>query len=109
MIVPVFLPHLGCRERCIYCYQQYITDLRETDLLSVIDKSMGIHEGPFEVGLYGGNIFGIKTDQLRQLFSCFDAYREKITNFRISTKPTRLSNEIIDILRTNGVQVIELG
>jgi histone acetyltransferase (RNA polymerase elongator complex component) len=109
MILPVFLPHYGCNERCIYCDQQSITDLRDTDLSAVIAKTLSAHEGPYEVGLFGGNIFGIKPDQLRQLFSCFEGYNTKITNFRISTKPVPLDKKIIDILKANRVTVIELG
>ena len=109
MILPVFLPHFGCNEKCIYCDQQFITDLRDTDLSAVIAKTLSAHEGPYEVGLFGGNMFGIKPDQLRQLFSRFEEYRDRITNFRISTKPVPLNSEIIDILKANRVTVIELG
>lgn len=109
MIVPIFLPHLGCRERCSYCNQEYITDLRNSDLQAVIAKSCSVHEGPFEVGLFGGNIFGITPDQLQKLFSYFDAWMNSITNFRISTKPVPFKREIIDILKTKRVTVIELG
>ncbi len=109
MIVPIFLPHLGCRERCIYCNQQFITDLRDADLSASIAKTLSAHKGPYEVGLFGGNIFGMKSDQLRQLFSRFEEYRDRIANFRISTKPVPLNDEVIEILKTNHVTVIELG
>jgi histone acetyltransferase (RNA polymerase elongator complex component) len=109
MILPVFLPHFGCNEKCIYCDQQFITDLRDTDLSAVIAKTLSAHEGPYEVGLFGGNVFGIRPNQLRQLFSRFEEYRDRITNFRISTKPVPLNSEIIDILKANRVNVIELG
>jgi histone acetyltransferase (RNA polymerase elongator complex component) len=109
MILPVFLPHLGCNEKCIYCDQQFITDLRDVDLSAVIAKTLRAHEGPYEVGLFGGNIFGLKPDQLRRLFSRFEEYSDRISNFRISTKPVSLNSEIVDILKANGVTVIELG
>jgi histone acetyltransferase (RNA polymerase elongator complex component) len=109
MILPVFLPHFGCDEKCIYCDQQFITDLRDTDLNTVMAKTLSAHEGPYEVGLFGGNMFGIRPDQLRRFFSRFEEYRDRITNFRISTKPVPLNNEIIEILKANKVTVIELG
>ncbi len=109
MILPVFLPHFGCHERCIYCHQQIITDLRDTDLNTIITKTLSAHAGPYEVGLFGGNIFGIKTEQLRQLFAHFEGFSDRIANFRVSTKPVPLNNEIIDMLRANRVTVIELG
>lgn len=109
MIVPVFLPHLGCRDRCIYCDQTIITDIGRGNLRTRIAQSLENRRGTFEVGLYGGNIFGITPNALRRLFSCFDDYRGSITNFRISTKPVPLNTETIGILKANKVTTIELG
>jgi histone acetyltransferase (RNA polymerase elongator complex component) len=109
MIVPVFLPHLGCQDRCIYCDQDVITDIREEDLRTRIGQSLANRHGSFEVGLYGGNIFGIEPEALRRLFSCFDNHQTAITNFRISTKPVPLNPEVMGILKENRVTTIELG
>jgi len=109
MIVPVFLPHLGCRDRCIYCDQNLITDIGEENLRTRIEQSLATRQGPFEVGLYGGNIFGLKPETLKRLFSYFDSYQAAITNFRISTKPVPLNDKIIGILKENRVTTIELG
>lgn len=109
MIVPIFLPHLGCQSRCIYCNQDIITDSGGEDLQTKIDQALARHRGSFEVGLYGGNIFGLKLETVKRLFSYFDNYTSVITNFRISTKPVPLDHGIITILRENRVTVIELG
>ena len=109
MIIPVFLPHLGCQDRCIYCDQATITDVGEEDLRTRIGHSLAKREGPFEVGLYGGNIFGIEPKSLRRLFSYFGEYQTAISNFRISTKPVPLNPEVISILKENRVTAIELG
>jgi len=109
MIVPVFLPHLGCESRCTYCDQDIITDIGSKDLTTRIDRSLARQKGPFEVGLYGGNIFGLNPETLEHLFSCFDSHGSKITNFRISTKPIPLDHQIIAILKENNVTIIELG
>jgi histone acetyltransferase (RNA polymerase elongator complex component) len=109
MIIPVFLPHLGCWDRCIYCDQNLITDIEEENLRDRIRESLETRQGPFEVGLYGGNIFGLKPETLKRLFSYFDSYQAAITNFRISTKPVPLNDKIIGILKENRVTTIELG
>ncbi len=109
MVVPVFLPHMGCTERCIYCHQGYITDIREEGLRARIDGALRGRSEPCEVGLFGGNIFGIEPAVLEKLFSCFDDHRKVISAFRISTKPVPLRDEIIAILKQNGVDLIELG
>ncbi|MDR2019029.1 MAG: radical SAM protein [Syntrophobacterales bacterium] len=109
MIVPVFLPHLGCGDRCIYCDQMSITDLRTNNMEATVAAHLGSVRQPIEVGLFGGNIFGLKADNLRRLFAFFEPHRDRIVGFRISTKPVPLGNEIIRILKENGVRVIELG
>jgi histone acetyltransferase (RNA polymerase elongator complex component) len=109
MIVPIFLPHLGCQNRCIYCDQDAITDVNARGLKSRIEEILTFRKDPFEVGLYGGNIFNIKPEALRRLFSYFDNYRAVIKNFRISTKPVPLDDEVIAILIENRVTTIELG
>jgi histone acetyltransferase (RNA polymerase elongator complex component) len=43
------------------------------------------------------------------LFEYFRAYADRISNFRISTKPIPVNNETLRILKENGVTVIELG
>jgi histone acetyltransferase (RNA polymerase elongator complex component) len=109
MIVPIFLPHLGCQDRCIYCDQDIITDIGGEDLQTRIDQVLARQKGSFEVGLYGGNIFGLKPEAIKRLFSYFESYTSVITNFRISTKPVPLDHETITILKENRVTIIELG
>jgi len=109
MLCPVFLPHLGCDRRCIYCNQTIITDTKESDIEKVIKNSLSRCHKKYEVGLFGGNIFGIPPDFLKKIFSLFNNYRENIIAFRISTKPVPLNEEIIHILKENNVSTIELG
>jgi uncharacterized radical SAM superfamily protein len=109
MVVPVFLPHLGCDDRCVYCDQDIITDIGEETLRDRIERSLANHEGPLEVGLYGGNVFGIKSEALYRLFSLFDGFQDTISHFAISTKPVPLNDEVLYILKKNRVKTIELG
>lgn len=109
MIVPVFLPHFGCQGRCSYCSQTIITNIGEETLNERIGQALGNCQGPCEIGLYGGNIFGIEPETLRRLFSDFADYGSRITGFRISTKPVPLRDETLNILQKNGVTTVELG
>ena len=112
MIVPIFLPHLGCEGRCIYCDQLHITDIRGSGM-SAIEAVAGAYLAPLgqpaEVGLFGGNIFGVPPGDLARLFACFEVYRDKIAGFRISTKPVPLREETLRLLKEKGVTTVELG
>jgi len=109
MVIPVFFPHAGCTVRCIYCQQGYITGIDEKSVRERIDRALGGRVEPCEVGLFGGNIFGVKSADLERLFSFFAAYRGILRGFRLSTKPVPLRDDTIDILKRNGVRLIELG
>jgi histone acetyltransferase (RNA polymerase elongator complex component) len=109
MVVPVFLPHLGCTERCIYCHQGYITEAGRADVTSRIDAAFAGRTEPCDVGLFGGNIFGIDTEILEDIFGLFHEWRALIRSFRFSTKPIPLRDQTIDLLKSNGVDLIELG
>jgi histone acetyltransferase (RNA polymerase elongator complex component) len=109
VIIPIFLPHLGCDRRCIYCDQGSITDVRTDDIPGLIGKMLAKITVRAEVGLYGGNIFGIKPPDLRTLFEHFENYADRISNFRISTKPLPLNDGALRLLKEKKVTVIELG
>lgn len=109
MVVPVFLPHIGCTERCIYCHQGYITGSGGADIKARIDAALARLDAPCDVGLFGGNIFGIEPEVLAKIFSFFKPYRDLIRAFRLSTKPVPLRNATISLLKENRVGLIELG
>jgi len=86
--------------------------MEEISITSRIERALNPHRNTgkrVEVGLFGGNIFGIDYPTLATLFSYFDNYRDTIQGFRISTKPVPVNMEIINLLKENGVTVIELG
>ncbi|MCX7858333.1 MAG: radical SAM protein [Deltaproteobacteria bacterium] len=112
MIVPIFLPHMGCKKRCIFCDQKYITEKDDYDLKEHIEKSLGSIHSTFEIGLYGGDIFGLQKEKLKSILEHFEPFLEKIERIRVSAKPARINDELIDIidlLKTYKVQVVELG
>lgn len=110
MIIPVFLPHLGCGMRCSYCNQDIITNTEEKDGIEEHIASLlaGLDE-PAEVGLYSGNMLGLHAGRLERLFSSFTPYRDRISAFRISAKPGPVRGDQIDVLKKHGVRTIELG
>ena len=108
--MPVFLPHLGCRQKCIYCNQQHITGKEiNADIKETIKKSLDALRAPAEIAIYGGNPFGLGTDRLAQLFDLFARHKEKIETIRISTEPIPPDSRMIDLLRNNKVTTVELG
>ena len=66
-IIPLFIPHLGCPHRCVFCNQSSITG-RDGTLVSPEEAGERIrtflgykkeNRGPVEVAFYGGNFLGL--------------------------------------------------
>ena len=102
MIVPCSCPTQDAGTGASTAIRRGITDLKTTDIKATVEAHLGSVRHPVEIGLFGGNVFGLEAGNLRRLFTCFEPYRERITGFRISTKPIPLDDEIIEILKENG-------
>jgi histone acetyltransferase (RNA polymerase elongator complex component) len=108
-LVPIFLPHYGCRGRCVYCNQSIIAGGSVRPFEEQLETGFSGRTEPVELALYSGNIFGVAKDELTGLFDALERYRSLIGSIRISTKPVPLKEQIVDILKAAGVRVIELG
>ena len=110
MTFPVFLPHLGCRQRCIYCNQQLITGKQGTDTVeAAVAAALASLRDPSEVAIYGGNPLRLRLEELESLLSLFDTHRDRITHLRLSTEPIPPDEHVIQLLKDKNVTVIELG
>jgi len=118
LIIPIFLPNLGCRERCLFCNQK--ATAREvpspSSVRNYIEASLmrlpsdeKIREK--QVAFYGGSFTAIsQEDQVRYLKEV-QPFLESglIHSIRISTRPDALDEAILSLLKANGVKTVEIG
>lgn len=118
-IIPIFIPHHGCPNDCVFCNQKIITarskpvsadDVRsiiETYLSTLSDR--GLDE--IEVAFFGGSFTGIPIDQQTEYLKIADEYKQKglIDKIHLSTRPDYIDHEILSNLKSHHVDVIELG
>jgi histone acetyltransferase (RNA polymerase elongator complex component) len=110
MIVPLFLPHSGCGQRCTYCNQDHITNSEKGGTPEDrVARLLGARSTPVEVALYGGNMLGLERTRLEGLLRLFDPYRDRVAGVRISTKPVVPDMDVLGLLKKYGVRTIELG
>lgn len=111
--IPIFIPHLGCPQQCVFCDQHSITDARAPSIAQVkqeiLQKLSTIDRDHTEVTLafFGGSFTAIARDQMI-------AYLEAVQPFgfdriRISTRPDAIDCEVLSLLRDYRVTDIELG
>ena len=104
--IPIFIPHLGCPNQCIFCNQRYISGNEKFDESSVrreIDKVLSTVSGEdfCEIAFFGGSFTGIDRELMERLLDLAQEYVDEglVKGIRMSTRPDYISEEIIDILK----------
>ncbi len=114
--IPVFIPHLGCPNQCVFCNQREISGVREfhaDDVIQIIESALSTIEidALVEIAFFGGSFTGIDRDLMISLLEIANGYLEKgrVHSIRCSTRPDYIDEEILGILKKYGVKTIELG
>lgn len=114
--IPIFIPHLGCPNQCVFCNQRSISGVQsfraESVKEQIDDALLTIGEGvEAEIAFFGGSFTGIDRDLMISLLEIAYSYIEcgRVVGIRCSTRPDYINGEILDILEKYGVKVIELG
>ena len=114
--IPIFIPHLGCPNQCVFCNQRTISGVSEFDPESVIDiiesALATIGDGVrVEIAFFGGSFTGIDRPLMRRLLEIANSYvlSGRVSGLRCSTRPDYIDGEILAELKKYGMQVIELG
>lgn len=114
--IPVFIPHLGCPNQCIFCNQRFISGTVEFDISSVrkiIEEVLGTIKcgDTCEIAFFGGSFTGIDRELMIQLLEIAEEYVKcsAVVGIRMSTRPDYISQEIIDILKKYTITCVELG
>lgn len=116
-IIPIFVPHFGCPHDCIFCNQKKITGLstsvRPKDVEKIIKEHLLTFKNPatIELAFFGGSFTAIDIETQRELLSVPVKYKlaKKIDKIRLSTRPDSIDNNILEMLKENLVDTIELG
>jgi len=115
--IPVFIPHLGCPNDCVFCNQRTISGTHDFDITSVrsiIDRALStidLSSTDVQLAFFGGSFTGIDRRDMMYLLGLGKEYIDSgsVSSIRISTRPDYISPEILDILTEHGVKSIELG
>lgn len=114
--IPIFIPHLGCPNMCVFCNQRLISGQMEFEKESVrdlIEKALATApvEADVEIAFFGGSFTGIDRELMVYLLDTAEEYVRlgKVMGIRLSTRPDYISLEILDILKKYSVKTIELG
>lgn len=117
-IIPIFVPHLGCSNDCIFCNQKSIsgqkTQMTKQEAKKIIDnylKNMENEEAQIEIAFFGGSFTAIEKEKQEELLQVAYEYVKngKVKSIRISTRPDCIDKETLKRLKKYKVKTIELG
>lgn len=117
-IIPIFVPHLGCPNDCIFCNQKSISGRKEKmtkeEAKKIIDdylKSIKNEDAEVEVAFFGGSFTAIEEKQQEELLQVAYEYIKngKVSSIRISTRPDCIDKQTLKRLKRYKVKTIELG
>ena len=117
-IIPIFVPHLGCPNDCIFCNQKSIsgqkTNMTKEKAKKIIDdylKSMTDENAQIEIAFFGESFTAIETERQEELLQTAYEYVKsgKVESIRVSTRPDCINKEILKRLKKYKVKTIELG
>ena len=116
--IPIFIPHKGCPNNCIFCNQKRISgqlknvSIEEID--NIINEYLGyydVHDKRIEIAFFGGSFTGIDITLQRQYLEVAKKYVDsrKVDSIRLSTRPDYIDEDILTMLKEYNVGTIELG
>lgn len=114
--IPIFIPHLGCPNQCVFCNQHSISGREAFDPQEVrgeIERALTTipAEAETEIAFFGGSFTGLDRDMMIRLLDIADSFVKegRVRSIRLSTRPDYISTEILTLLAQYPVRHIELG
>ena len=116
-IIPVFVPHLGCPNDCVFCNQRRISGSPEPataeTVVNAIENAaaltpMGTKR---QLAFYGGSFTAIPDASQEALLAAAKPYLDSgvISSIRLSTRPDAIDETVLARLKKYGVETVELG
>ena len=117
-IIPIFVPHLGCPNECVFCNQRSISGQMKNITIEEVKETIERFLKSFkdetverEIAFFGGSFTAIDIKFQEELLQTAYEYikQKKVSYIRISTRPDYIDKERLKLLKKYGVKVIELG
>jgi histone acetyltransferase (RNA polymerase elongator complex component) len=118
LVIPIFIPHLGCPHQCAFCNQAIITSQKHClpgskEIDKIIDQYLGYkaNRSRVELAFFGGNFLGLPDLEIVRLLAQITPYIENDTihGIRCSTRPDTITEQRLDLIATYGICLVELG
>ncbi len=116
--ISVFIPHMGCPNKCSFCDQNTISGMMEKRSLEQITTEISCALQSFrgdkksaQIAFFGGSFTALDKEYMLALLKIGKKFCDEyaLDGIRISTRPDAIDNEILAMLKEYSVKAIELG
>ncbi|MDD4439696.1 MAG: radical SAM protein, partial [Tissierellia bacterium] len=118
-IIPIFVPHVGCPNNCIFCNQRRITGQKsfaadgEEYVHDIVEKYIKTidEDTHTEIAFFGGSFTAIDIEIQEKLLRAAKYFKDLgiVNSIRCSTRPDAINDEILKLQKKYGMDIIELG
>lgn len=119
LIIPLFIPHMGCPHQCVFCNQLSITGKsaqtpspdqihREVDRFLEYGKK---RPSTIEISFFGGSFLGLEKEIIQSLLDAALPFVQSkdVDSIRFSTRPDTVNRTTLDLISGFPVATVELG
>ena len=116
--IAVFVPHMGCPQQCSFCNQRVISGAAAqptaADVVQACEtaKKSAAPGDTVQLAFFGGSFTAIERGKMLELLAAAKQYVDSgflNGGVRVSTRPDCIDDEILLLLKANGVSAVELG
>ena len=113
VIIPVFIPNLGCGHECVFCDQRLISGELKPVSADDVRKAYSDRISPAgaELAFYGGSFTALPTRMQIELLEAAQQFLglNPDNSIRVSTRPDCVDDAAVERLISFGVSTVELG
>jgi len=119
LVIPVFIPHQGCPQNCLFCNQVSISGKRsrsedDTQLVhNTISEWLGRSRKQklTQVAFYGGSFTCLDSKRQQTLLNAVQPFiaTGDVQAIRLSTRPDCIDESVCELLKEKHVTTVELG
>ncbi|MBR0443258.1 MAG: radical SAM protein, partial [Clostridia bacterium] len=114
--IPIFIPHMGCPHRCVFCDQCAISGQSGFDIAEAreqIEAALATlaPDTRAEIAYFGGSFTAIDRRLMIDLLDLAQDYVDagRVSGIRFSTRPDAVGEDVLDVLSHYTVAAVELG
>lgn len=119
LVIPLFIPHLGCPHQCVFCDQHAITGSAgqiptPDQIRAEVNRYLRFphrHHSSIQISFFGGSFLGLEQEVMLKLLDTATAFVDQgvVDNLRFSTRPDTIQPDRLEAIAPFPVKTVELG